>query len=239
MKKLLIFITFIFSTLNIVGQSGPALYPGIIELDLSMGNANSKFTIFNQNKSEKLYKISVKEADNQGNISVLADNLKVFPKFVALGPGENQDIRIIAKNFDYTTHNNGEYRASLMIEEIESNIDKKYTSSKQEEDMKAEIKFLINIGMAVYGYVGDLQEEITTDLTVGDNYIRGKLINSGNYSYPIKYQILNNDEIIQENSIAKVIRERDVDINISIPPTGNLLKIIDTKKNKVLYEMNL
>lgn len=238
-KKVILFVVLL--NLYLVVQAVPPIYPVTLDMQLNNGRGNSKFTVFNTGKEKKRYKISIREVDNLGEESLLSKHLKVFPKYIEVDPGNKQVVRVLVKEFPVEDVVEGEYRASISIEELDSELGKKYQSKEEKDGISTNINFKYKVNMAVYGYVGRLIPKITLEEASLDNgNFDCTMVNTGNYSYSVKYQLLDKQgKILEEASLPKLMWNKRKKMQINIPEECSLLRILEGKKNFVLYENDL
>jgi len=240
MKKLLSILLFLF-TLSVSYGRAPSLYPGVAEIHLNNGRGQGSFLMFNTGESTKKYKVTVRDVDNQGNISVLSDHLKVFPRYVEIKPGENKKVRFLIRDFPEGDVDPGEQRASISIEELDSVLEQKHKTMETASGISTLIKYKYNINMAVYGYVGDLipKAEVTLENT-GENLLTGTIANKGNYSYPVSASFLDgNDRVIDTITLPKLMEGAVNDIEVKLPEGSTKVRITEGKSNALLYERDL
>lgn len=195
----------------------PRVYPSVVTMNIERGRGRSELTIFNTEKEIKKYKVQIREKDNFGEPSQFSKYLKVFPKFIEIEPGKQQTIRVFARGIPIKEFPIGEVRASLAIEEIKAENNKKYKSKTDKSDISSMITFDYVLNMAIYGYNGKLTPKIeVSKLTHNKNKeLIGKIENKGNYSYPLNYEILDSDKnIINKGSFGKVISNKNLDFKI-------------------------
>jgi len=229
---------FIFLIIFTAAIGAPTVYPSTIEMDLSKGHNYSTVTVFNTGDKTMKYKLGINPLDNLGNKSELAPYLKVFPRFVEIEPGGSQVVRIIAKNIPVNTLKNGEYRAALSVEELESSIQKKYKTKQESGEVTTTINFKYIINMAIYGYIGELVPKIEVkNLKINDKEITGRIKNKGNYSYFIKYQILDSsNKVLKEDTLFKLLYDQDEMFSINNVDKGVKIKLLEKNTNSILYK---
>ncbi len=187
MKKLLtLILTLVVGVYAFAGTYSP-IYPTILTLDLKKSRPIAEFKIFNTADQRKNYEVIVKDVDNQGTKSILAQYIKIFPQKFSLEAGTNKDIRVMVASFPSELKGKGEYRAALLITGNDTKVADKYVS-KDPKAITTSIDLKIDVSMAVYGLSGGETEKVTpVNLTTsadGKN-LEFKVKNDGNYSYPI------------------------------------------------------
>lgn len=235
MKKLIYIILFI--TNFMIAQAIPSIYPSSVQMKLDKGHNFSSVTVFNTGDKTMKYKLSIKDVDNLGNSSELAKYLKVFPKFIEIPAGENQIVKIIARGIPANKFKEGESRGSLSIEELESSIEKKYKTKKSIDGVSTTINFKYVINMAIYGYFGNLSPKLEVDnIEIDKTDIKGLITNTGNYSYFIKYQILDkSDKILEENVLFKILYGQKEKFSIKNVKGGVKIKLLEKDQGSILY----
>lgn len=240
MNKLLSILLFLF-TLSVSYGGAPSLYPGVAEVHLKNGRGQGSFIMFNTGENTKKYKVTVRDVDNQGNPSALSGYLKVFPRYVEIEPGKNKKVRFLIRDFPEGQVKEGEQRASISIEELDSVLEQKHKTMEASSGISTVIKYKYHINMAVYGYVGDLIPEAEVELnTRGDNLLTGTITNKGNYSYPVSASFLGADNKVIGTITLPKLMEGDINqVEIRTPEGTKKLKIIEEKSNTLLYERDL
>ncbi len=236
MLKKIISVVFLLS-LSVV-YAVPPIYPVTLEMKLDNGVNSSQFTIFNNESQKKVYKIFVSDVDNMDEVSSLGQYMKIFPKYIEIEPGEKQVIKVLVKDFPSEKVEEGEYRSSIVIEELDSLIEDKYQRREVSEGISTMINFKYKINMAVYGYIGELKASIeTTDFMEKDGVIYGNIENTGNYSYSIKYLLLDNKEnVIEEKVLSKLMDGEKRSIKIEAPSDAVMIKFIEVDEERILSE---
>lgn len=239
LKKILIYIMIL--NLYTAALAVPPIYPVTMEMKLDRGRAQSKFTIFNTGKEKKRYKISIRQVDNLGEASLFSEYLRVFPKYAEIDPGNKQVVRVLVKDFPKEEVIDGEYRASISIEELDSGLEKKYQRKNKSEGLSTVINFKYKVNMAVYGYLGDLKHSIKIEeISLDSGVLYGTVANTGNYSYPLKYQLLNKKgKVLEERALPKLMWNERKKIQIQVLEEASLLKILDGERSDVLYESDI
>lgn len=238
-KKLFFMMLFISMTGAVFGRA-PALYPGIGETVLRGGRGQGSFMIFNTVEETKRYRISVRDIDNMGESSLLGKHLRVFPTYLELEPGTNKTVRYLIRNFPQEGIEEGEYRASISIEEMDSNLEEKYKSREDTRGISTVINYRFNINMAIYGYVGKIYEKVDVETERDGSLIRGRVKNKGNYSYEIFYEFYDSrSEIIKRVSLPKLMDGDSVEFSANIPEGAYSFKIKGGKERNVLYELHI
>lgn len=236
MKKILIILVLTIMS-SIVMANAPAIHPGIQEIKIERGRGQGSFMIFNQGEEVKRYKVTVRDIDNAGNESALSKNLKAFPRFVEVEPGSNKTVRLLIRDFPETE--DGEYRASISIEEIVSELTETHKTQTVADGITTNIEYNYIINSAIYGYVGKLHKDIKVEIEEKEGVMVGKVINNGNYSYPLTGKFLGEDgKIIQEGAVGKLMDEGELKVNFEIPEGSNTFEILDDK-NEVLYKRDI
>ena len=239
LKKFFIFILIL--NVSMVVHAVPNIYPVTAEMQLRKGRGWSKFTIFNTENEKKIYKIDIRDVDNLGEKSLLSKSLKIFPKYIEVLPRKNQVVKLMVKDFPVDEMKDGEYRASISIEELSSGLDKKYQQKNKIDGISTVINFKYQVNMGIYGYVGKLSPSINVNV----KFIKGKTLyatitNRGNYSYPIKYQLLNKKyEVIEDVFMPKLMEGEIKNVQIKILGEAVKLKIIEGRSKESLYEYNI
>lgn len=237
MKKIYKYI-FMFLIVFAGAIGAPSIYPSTVKMDLTKGHNYSTVTVFNTGNKVMKYKLGINSLDNLGNKSKLAPYLKVFPKFIEINPGESQVVRIIAKGIPVNTFKNGEYRAALSVEELESSIQKKYKTKQESGEVSTVINFKYVINMAIYGYLGELIPKLeVSDMKINKSSITGHLKNIGNYSYFVNYQILDDsNKILKEDTLFKILYGQDETFSIKNLDKGVKVKLLEKDTNVILYK---
>lgn len=237
MKKITIVIIMILVTS--LSYAFPKVYPSVIEMNIDSGRSRGEFTIFNSEKEVKKYKLGINEKDNFGELSQFSKYLKIFPKYVEIQPGGSQKIRVFAKGIPKGEFDTGEVRAAISIEEIKSQAYKKYESKKVVNGVRTMIDFNYVLNMAVYGYVGELKPKLKVEslnLTKEGKLI-GLVINEGNYSYPLNYEILNKSgKVVEKGPLGKIIFGHSLDIKVKTLEKSFKFQIKEGNKKDVLYQ---
>lgn len=235
MKKLIYILLFI--TNFMIAQAIPSIYPSSVKMKLDKGHNFTSVTVFNTGDKTMKYKLSIKDTDNLDKPSKLAKYLKVFPKFIEIPAGENQVVKIIAKGIPTNKFQEGEYRASLSIEELESSIGKKYKSKKTFDGVSTTINFKYVVNMAIYGYFGNLSPKLeVNNIEIDKTNIKGNITNTGNYSYFIKYQILDeSNKILVEKVLFKILYGQKEKFSITNIKGGVKIKLLEKDQDAVLY----
>lgn len=240
MRKKLTILSLLLLTLT--SFAFPRVYPSIVSMNIERGRGRTELTIFNTEKEVKKYKIGIRDVDNFGDPSELSKYLKIFPKYVEIKPGEQQIIRVFAKNIPIQEFPIGEVRASLAIEEIKAENKKKYKSKDDDNGVSTMITFEYILNMAVYGYNGELIPKIDVSKITKNKDIEltGKITNKGNYSYPLSYELLNKEgKVVGEGVLGKIISGKTLDFKVKLEKESYEFVIKDEKKKKELYRKKI
>ncbi len=216
----------------------PRVYPSVVSMDIKSGRGRTELTVFNTENEIKKYKINIRDVDNFGQPSEFAKYLKVFPKYIEIKPGEQQIVRVFAKEIPVSEFPIGEVRASLAIEEIKDENAKKYKSKSEDNGVSTMIAFEYVLNMAVYGYNGKLIPKVDVLDIKKDkgNVLTGKIINKGNYSYPLIYEILDaNNKVVGNGSLGKIIADHNLDFKVPLEENSYTFVIKEKTNNSILY----
>jgi len=237
MKKIYGYIL-MFLVIFVGAIGAPSIYPSTVKMDLTKGHNYSTVTVFNTGDKVMKYKLGINSVDNLGNKSELAPYLTVFPKYMEINPGESQVVRIIAKGIPVDKFEDGEYRAALSVEELESSIHKKYKTKQESGDVSTVINFKYVINMAIYGYLGKTIPKLEVkDVKINKKNITGHIKNEGNYSYFIKYQILDkSDKVLKEEVLFKLLYGQEENFSIPNVEKGSKIRLIEKDINTILYK---
>lgn len=235
MKRVYLHI-FLFLTIFIDEIGAPSVYPSTVKMDLSNGRNHSTVTIFNTGDKTMKYKLGINLLDNLGNKSKLAPYLKVFPRFIEIEAGESQIVKVIAKGIPIDKFKNGEYRGALSIEELGSSIQKKYRTKHEANGFSSVINLKYIINMAIYGYFGELIPKLKiSNIKIDEKEISGVLENNGNYSYFIKYQILDKSgRVLDEGTLLKILYGQKEKFSIKNVKNGTKIIFLEKNKNIIL-----
>lgn len=237
MKKILTILMLVIISITATANA-PSIYPGIQEIKIERGRGQGSFMIFNQGENVKRYKVTVRDVDNAGNESVLSQHLRAFPRFVEVEPGSNRTVRLLIRDFGET--DNGEYRASISIEEIVSELEETHRTQTVADGITTNIQYNYIINSAVYGYVGELSTGVEIDTKVKDGIISGKIVNTGNFSYPLTGRFIGADgKVIQEGSIGKLMDDSTLNLNLEIPEGTTGFEIQESNTKELLYRVEI
>lgn len=134
MKKI-VFLIFLFSKISF-GYIN--IYPMEFNKDISNGTTQS-FKLYNRTEEERKYRIYI-EAGEKNSMSQW---IEVYPQSISLKPLEEDEIRIAIT--PPSTISKGEYRAKLVIKEVEV--------PKQKKEKKVRLMTIFKLNMK--GYVGE------------------------------------------------------------------------------------
>ncbi len=235
-KKYLIIISLF--VVSLISSAVPPIYPVTLSMDVSKGRAHSKFTIFNTEDSVKKYRIRVRDVDNQGRESVLAEHIRIFPKYIEVEPGKNQEIRLIVKDVPLEEWKDGEYRGSIEVEELDSSISKKYKREDEAGGVSTVINFKYKINMAVYAYKGAKLPGLEVEIK---EFIKDKIKfsvgNRGNYSYPLKYYIYDKDgKELESAVIPKLMYEEKREVTLDSKEGAAYFRICENDTGEELFK---
>lgn len=218
-------IFIIFVLIGGIAYGNMGIFPGILELEIEEGSAQGTFTVFNQSQEMKRYSGEIREIDNQKNKSLLSEYMTIFPSKFTLEPGKSQKVRVAIREFKGM--NEGEYRSSLKVREIKSNLSKNHESKAINDGVGAKVTFNITTIMAVYAQVGNKETDISLEVDKKNKNVEVK--NEGNHSVALKYKIIRNNEEVEEVYIGKLIEGYSLELPLDKVNKGDLIKIYSLK----------
>ncbi len=233
MKKIILTLILI---LSMNAMAVPTVYPTIVEMNAKGNLTQSSVTLFNRDKTVKKYKISLNNKDNLGYDSKINEYITIFPQYIELKPGEKQSVKVLLKKFPINEFHEGEYRSALRIEEINSNIKEKYISKNANKNVSTLVNFNYIINMAIYVYSGELKSKIGVEkFDIKDKNMKLNIKNLGNYSYPLKYELLDKDgKVESDGDILKLMWNSSRIVEIPVPDSSKKIRVLDPQ-NKILF----
>lgn len=221
--------------------AAPSIFPLNVKMDMAEGHNYSTVTVFNTGDKAMKYRLKINDLDNQGNKSGLAPYLSVFPRFMKLDPGKSQVVSIMMRGVPTDQLKNGEYRGSLEIEELESSVQRTYKRKEKATDIETNITFKYILNMAIYGYLGELVPKIDVKkIKKVNGNITGEIQNIGNYSYMIKYEILNKaDKIVDSGMVFKLLYNQKSSFSIKNNNNGAKIIFLEEDSGNILYKNKL
>lgn len=147
MKKLL--ISFLFLILGVLSYSlNFTVYPTRFEVD-SKKVTTEEMTIVNNTNGPLRVEIFPEGDVNFGEEYNLNENIKIFPKAVAIKPGSRQTVRFRVKPSEKMK--DGEYRSYITFKEIPYEI--KTTSTEEQKEasgISTGVKFITEVSIPVF-----------------------------------------------------------------------------------------
>lgn len=134
MKKI-VFLVILFSKISL-GYIN--IYPTKFNKDITNG-ATQVFKLYNRTDEERKYRIYIEG----GEKNTMSQWIEVYPQSISLKPLEEDEIRIAIT--PPSTIPKGEYRAKLVIKEVEV--------PKQKKEKKVRLMTIFKLNMK--GYVGE------------------------------------------------------------------------------------
>lgn len=139
---------------------------------------------YNRKDRPERVKVSFKPYNEDKDEKYLGKWGTIFPKIVTIGPDQQKTVKFSIEPPSGLP--NGEYRALLFMEELEqkslNNVEGKVVLKN---GSTTQINMLINLGVVVYGYVGD-PESLK---------VSGKVTNLKNSSGIVSFELENDGEI--------------------------------------------
>ncbi|MGL5657055.1 MAG: hypothetical protein ACRCXY_09480 [Fusobacteriaceae bacterium] len=161
--------------------------PASFTYNLTPVGLTQDVVFYNRKDMPERVKVSFKKYKDDSEEKNLGKWATVYPKIVTVGPDQQKVVKFsIEPPKDLER---GEYRALLFMEELEqkalNNLEGKVVLK---EGNTTQIKMLINLGIVVYGYVGDPTtfkvSGKVSDLNVKNNYLEFYLENDGEITKP-------------------------------------------------------
>lgn len=224
--------------LNIQVFAIPQIYPSILEVNLEDKKLiKEEIMIQNSEDTKKKYRISIAREGDFG--FEITDHMVVFPKILEIDPKSQKKVFVAFRNIPYNEVKDGEYRAVLIMTEIDSGLEKKYKSRDVESGKigtQLDIKF--EIAMTVYLRKGELKAGLEiVKFDIQKDQVTGKIENTGNYSFIPKVNIINNGKITETTRLPKILRGETMPFSLSVKK-GETIEITDEKGNKILEKIN-
>ena len=154
MKKKMILALFLIT--NIVAMAfNFSVAPTRFELNLDKINTNEIVLI--NNTSDPMRLESFLEAPKGYEKYNLNDNIKLYPKMVAIKPGGKQLVRFRVKPSKNMV--DGEYKSYIVFKEVPLKLKDKKTKGK----LDVQIKMITEVGISVYGSYGNIILDATAN----------------------------------------------------------------------------
>lgn len=161
--------------------------PASFVYDLSPIGVTQDVVFYNRKDYAERIKVSFKKYKTDSEDKNLGKWATVYPKIVTVGPDQQKVVKFSIeppKGLE-----KGEYRSLLFMEELDqkalNNLEGKVVLK---EGNTTQIKMLINLGVVVYGYVGDPNtlkvSGKVTDLKSTNNSVEFNLENDGEITKP-------------------------------------------------------
>lgn len=161
--------------------------PAAFVYNLTSVGLTQDVVFYNRKDSPERVKVSFKKYKDDNEEKNLGKWATVYPKIVTVGPDQQKVVKFSIeppKGLE-----KGEYRALLFMEELEqkalNNLEGKVVLK---EGNTTQIKMLINLGVVVYGYVGDPStfkvSGKVSDLKLRNNSLEFYLENDGEITKP-------------------------------------------------------
>lgn len=197
--------TFLFFIFNIgVMAFNFSVAPTKFSVNLKKISTNEVILINNTSSPMRLE--SYLEAPEGYGRYNLNDEIKLYPKMVAIKPGGKQIVRFRVKPTNFKE--DGEYKSYIVFKEIPL---KNNQHRQESNDLDVQLKMITEVGISVYGYYGNIIKDIEI-FNIKINYKNKNLftkmetISKGNSSEEIGERI----EFINENG--KIIETRNIKI---------------------------
>lgn len=137
--KYIVFLIFLYSKIVFAYIN---IYPTEFKKNITKG-ATESFKLYNRTNDEIRYRIYVEEGEKND----MSQWIEIYPKSISLKPLEEEELRL-AVNPPVSTPD-GEYRATLVIKEVE--VPKKIREDK--------VKLMTILKLKMKGYVGEEQDD--------------------------------------------------------------------------------
>lgn len=147
MKKLMFSFMFLITSFMAMAFNF-SVAPTRFELNLDKINTNEIVLINNTSDPMRLESfLEVPEGYEKYNLN---DNIKLYPKMVAIKPGGKQLVRFRVKPSSNMVA--GEYKSYIVFKEVPL----KTKNIKSNEKLDVQIKMITEVGISVYGSYGDI-----------------------------------------------------------------------------------
>lgn len=187
---------------------------------------------YNRKDRPERIKISFKKYKDDNDSVYLGKWGTIFPKIVTVGPDQQKVVKFSLE--PPKGLKKGEYRAMLFMEELEqrslNNVEGKVVLK---DGSTTQINMLINLGMVVYGYVGDVNtlkiSGNVTDIKLEKNLLEFFLENDGEITKPYSLVFEGIDKKTKDKKIETkkfvVVQGYKEKINEKIPEDISVNKI--------------
>lgn len=209
MKKIILMYIFMFS----YSFSYINLYPLVFDKRIDGIGNTQEFIVTNITNQNLKYKIEIEKTGEKRDMS---NWLELYPKSLALKPGEEKIIKVYINA--PKDKNIGEYFTTLNIKELATpNINK---------NNKKNLKIFTNLKLKLYGYIGDLPAKIELNnfsfnlnnlkvfgiiKNISNRRINIEfLVGSKNKKYLIAEKRLRKDEIFNLNNLNFLVNENEL-----------------------------
>lgn len=228
MRKLITLLSLILMATAILAI--PQVYPNIVESELRDGPVYEEIRITNMGTTYKKYELSIEKDSERYDLSNYID---FFPRVMDIPPKTQKSVRIVIRDLPYDHLEDGELRALLKINEIDSNLSSLYKSRGEKDEFGARVEMKFSVAMMIYGRKGEMIPKI--DLSRKEGGSKVTIRNSGNHSFkPRAVYRRDGNEIDIE--IPKILRGGER--NIELESLGGEFLVYDEGDNS-LAKMNI
>lgn len=218
---------------------GIEITPSTFVYQLDSLGLTQDVVFYNRKDKPERVKISFKPYKTDAQDKYLGKWATIYPKITSINPDSQKTVKFSIE--PPPNLNRGEYRALLFMEELEQkaldNIEGKVTLKNGNT---TQINMLINLGVLVYGYVGDpstlkISGKVTNPTTTKSS-VSFNLKNDGEITKPYKLVFsgkdlkTKEDKIISENIV--VVQGYEEFITKDIPKDINVLSIVLIDSNE-------
>lgn len=228
---LFIFLTAFLSPL--FAQGDLLIYPKRVVFDGK--NKTEKLVLSNTGKDTAVYNISFLEykMDENGTLKIISapeegmnfasPYVRVFPRKVALAPGEGQTVKVQLTNSQSLTA--GEYRSHIYFRAEEEKAPLGQTGKKKDSTISVKLTPIFGISIPCIARIGENTTKVAiSDLQFKENTLQFKLNRIGNMSLYGDFTI---NYITGDGQIYEVAKTKGVGVY-----TPNQLRNMEIKLNK-------
>lgn len=241
-KKIsLLIISYILFSLNIFGYIN--ISPTTLDKNIGKG-AYEEFTLHNNTNIPMRYKIEAVALDDKAQEVKNMDNwAEIYPKIVTVKPAESKSFKVYIKAPKGSE--NGDYGMFLNIRQVSA----PKLEGELNDAIGAGMMVMTNLNMGIYGYIGDTDAKIATNLPTivekqDGRYLKMDIENKTNRLVRIKVEAGIGKNIFYPIGEMRILKNRIVVVDNKIQrlPDNAIIKeivITDTETKKVIKRLKI